>query len=88
MDRKTKVVVYKGVALLLAVAALGIFFSAYLIFEKVADLPISNIETKIGATKAILRFAGGLVVGVAGFLFNYTANLHKKEDEGGGGWIS
>ena len=87
MERKTKIVVYKCAALLLAAAALAIFFSAYLIYQEVADLPISNIETKVGATRAILRFAGGLVVGFVGFLFNYSANLHKKEDEEGGGYI-
>ncbi|NLC70648.1 MAG: hypothetical protein GX751_04725 [Desulfuromonadaceae bacterium] len=87
MERKTKIVVYKCVALALALAALGIFFSAYLIYDEVADMPITNIETKIGATRAILRFAGGIVVGFVGFLFNYTANLHRKEDEEGGGYI-
>jgi len=87
MQRKTKIVVYKLAALLLVLAALAIFYSAYQLYEQVADLPISHIETKVGATRAILRVAGGLIVGFVGFLFNYSANLHRKEDREGGGYI-
>ena len=87
MEIKTKIVVYRCIAVVLALTALAIFFSAYMIFDEVADLPITQIETKVGATRAILRCAGGLIVGFIAFLFNYTANLHKKEDETGGGYI-
>lgn len=87
MQRKTKIVIYKSLALLLALTALGILFSAYQIYQGVADMPISYIETKVEATRAILRAVAGVVVGFVGFLFNYTANLHKKEDKEGGGYI-
>jgi|GEM_PF-2944707 len=79
MEARTKFIVYKLAGYGLMAWAIYFFVRAFLLYRVVADLPVTNLEFKMGMTQAVFKVAAGLAIGFIGFLFNYSANLHKKD---------
>ncbi|MBN2427524.1 MAG: hypothetical protein JXK94_04220 [Deltaproteobacteria bacterium] len=79
MEPRTKFIVYKIAGYAFMAWALYFFVKAFFLYREVADLAVTNIEFKMGMTQAVLKGAAGMGVGLVGFLFNYSAGLHKKD---------
>ena len=79
MEARTKFVVYKLAGYASMAWAIYFFVRAYLLYRGIADLPVTTLEFKMTMTQAVLKGVAGLAVGFVGFLFNYSANLHKKD---------
>ena len=78
MEARTKFIVYKIAGIAFWAGALYFFVQAFFFYRDVADLAVTTIEFKMGMTQAILKGVGGVGLGFVGLLFNYSANLHKK----------
>lgn len=79
MEPRTKFIVYKLAGIAFMAGALYFFVWAFFLYKEVADLAITTLEFKVGMTQAILKGVGGVGLGLVALLFNYSANLHKKD---------
>ena len=59
--------------------AVYFFVRAFFLYRGIADLPVTTLEFKMGMTQAVFKAVAGMAVGFVGFLFNYSAGLHKKD---------
>lgn len=79
MEAKAKFIIYKLAGFALMAGALYFFIRAYFMYREIADLAVTTLEFKMGMTQAVFKGIAGLATGFVGFLFNYSANLHKKD---------
>jgi hypothetical protein len=78
MEARTKFIVYKLAGIAFLAGALYFFAQAFFLYKEVADLAVTTLEFKMGMTQAVFKGAGGAGLGLVALVFNYSANLHKK----------
>lgn len=79
MKARIKFIIYKLAAYALMGLALYFFVGTFFMYDDISGLPVTAFEFKMGMTQIIRKGVAGLVIGFVGFLFNYSANLHKKD---------
>ncbi len=79
MEARTKFIVYKLAGYALLGCAIYHFVWAFSLYREIADLAVATVEFKMGMTQAVFKGLAGLGIGFVGVLFNYSANLKKKD---------